>query len=280
MKSHLLLWLVTLVVVLMASLVYLSRNSDARAPDPAEDPDALTARAIALLEQDVNVLQHQTQAAIREAAIFVERGTVSSAHGAYLLALQYKREQNFQGAEALFKRAIALDPEWSWPYAGLGNLLGRHSFLRTEEAMEVLRKSVELDPEWGRPYNIMAVILRAQGYFEEARVEAELALKYMPNELSPLNNYANLLVDLERFEEAETYFARAIESNPEHPKPYYNLACLHSLRGHTEEALVNLKEAFERSDLLRREAIDDADLAPLRNNAEFQALVVRKPPKK
>ncbi|MCF6284852.1 MAG: tetratricopeptide repeat protein, partial [Candidatus Hydrogenedentes bacterium] len=247
-------------------------------PITAEDPNASIAEAVSLLEDDINFLQHATQTAIRTASVYVERGEVSSAQGAYVLAIQYKREQNFQGAEALFKRAIALDPTWSRPYAGLGNLLGRHSFQRTEEAMEVLQKSIELDPEWGRPHNIMAVILRAAGRFEEARAEAELALKYMPNEISPLNNYANLLVDLERYDEAETYFRRAIESYPEHPKPYYNLACLFSLRGRTQEALENLKEAFQRSDLLRREAVDDVDLAPLRDNLAFQALLDRRRP--
>lgn len=275
MKSHLLLWSVALGVTLLASLVYLSRNSNAYAPQPDRDVNALVDRALNLLEQDVNILHHDTQAAIREASVYVEDGAVSSARGAYLLALQYKREQNFQGAEALLKRAIALDPAWSWPYAELGNLLGRHSFQRSDEAMEALQKCVELDPEWGRPYNILAVILRAQGRFEEARAEAEKALKYMPDDISPLNNYANLLVDLKRFDEAESFFRKAIESYPEHPKPYYNLACLFSLEGRTDEALQSLREAFQRSDLLRREATEDADLAPLRGNPAFEALVSR-----
>ncbi len=275
MKSHLLLWSFTLFVVILASIIYISRNSIAHAPVLADDPDALVARAIELLEDDVNILQRETQALIREAAVYVERGTVSSAQGAYLLALQYKREQNFQGAEALFKRAIALDPDWSWPYADLGNLLGRHSFQRTEEAKEVLQRSVELDPTWGRPHNILAVILRAEGHLEEALVEYEKALTYMPDDISPLNNYANLLVDLERFDEAETYFRKAIDSFPEHPKPYYNLACLYSLEGRTDEALKYLREAFQRSDLLRREAESDADFAPLQDNPAFQALIQR-----
>jgi len=275
MRSHLLLWSLALVATLVASLVYWSRNSIAQAPAPPRDVDGLVNRAIEMLEADVNVLQKETQAAIRQASVYVEGGAELTAQGAYLLALQYKREQNFSGAEALFKRAIALDPDWSWPYAELGNLLGRHSFQRTEEAMEALRKCVEIDPEWGRPYNIMAVILRAGGNYEEARIAAELALKYMPDDISPLNNYANLLVDLERFDEAEVYFRRAIDSYPEHPKPYYNLACLYSLRNRPDDALRYLREAFNRSDLLRREATEDSDLYALRDIPEFQALVRR-----
>ena len=192
-------------------------------------------RAISLLETDPNALRNQTQRAIRAAAVLAESGVVSSAKSAYLLGRQYKREQDFHTAEGLFKKAIALEPEWSWPYASLGNLLGRHSFGRTEEAMEALRKCVKLDPTWGRPYGIMAVILRAEGHPEEALVQAEMALKYMPGDISPLNNYANLLVDLDRFDEAEMYYHRAIKSFPDHPKPYYNLACLQALLNRREE---------------------------------------------
>ena len=280
MKSHLLLWGVALVVALLAATIYLSRNSNAYVPPHEKDPDGLVADTLALLKEDVYILQHATRAAIRRVAVDVEQGTVSSAQGAYLLGIQYMREQNFQGAEAHFKRAIALDPAWSWPYADLGSLLGRHSFKRTEEAMEVLRKCIALDPEWGRPHSIMAIILRAQGRFEEARVEAEIALKYMPDQLASLNNYANILMDLGRDDEAETYLRRAIANYPEQAKPYYNLACLFSIEGRIQEALENLKKAFQRSDSLRlrHEALNDPDFASIRDNPGFLALMDRKGP--
>ncbi len=277
MKSHIMLWSVTLGIVLMASAVFMARTQRSDSPVGTESVDALVARAITLLEDDGNMLHQETRSAIRMAAAIVEAGSVTTAQEALVLALQYKNEQNFQGAEASFKHAIALDPNWSWSYAELGNLLGRNSYNRTDEAMDDLRKAVALDPEWGRPYNIMAVILRAQGRYEEARVEAEKALKIMPDDISPLNNYANLLVDLERYDEAEIYFRKAIERSPDHPKPYYNLACLYSLRGRTRESLDYLREAFQRSDLFRLEAMNDPDLAGIKDNPEFKALVEREP---
>lgn len=278
MKPHLAIWLFALAAVFLASLVYLTRQTTARTSNGLDDPEAEVDRAIALLEADGNGLRAETHQAIRTAAVLAETKAVDSAEAAYLLGRQYKREQNFQAAEGYFKKAIALRPEWSWPYASLGNLLGRHSFGRTEEAMTVLQKAVALDPAWGRPYGIMAVILRAQGRFDEALVQAELALRYMPDDISPLNNYANLLVDLERFEEAEDYYHRAIASFPEHPKPYYNLACLQTLAGREDEALANLQEAFRRSDALRHEALLDDDLERLRDDPEFEALVHRRQP--
>lgn len=275
MKHHLVLWRIALVVALIASIVYVSRQTTARGPEGLESPEVVTDRALTLLHADVNALRPDTQEAIRIAAVYAGSGMNNTAEGAYLLGCQYEREQNYHSAEGYFKKAIALAPEWSWPYASLGNLLGRYSFDRVEEAKATLQKAIALEPEWGRPYGILAIILRAEGKYEEALAQSELALRYMPGDISPLNNYANLLVDLKRYDEAEVYFHRAIESFPEHPKPYYNLACLYALNGRTDEALANLTEAFKLSDALRLEAMNDGDFAGLREDPRFDALVHR-----
>lgn len=275
MKHHLALWAVALIAVLLASVVYLSRQTRARSSSLPDDPEAVIALALELLDSDVNAIRPETQNAIRAGAVVAEDGRVTSAQGAYILGRQYERERNFQRAEGLYKKAIALYPEWSLPYTSLASLLGLHSFGRVEEAKEALRKAIELDPEFGRPYGILGIILRAEGRFEEALEPAQMALKYMPDDISSLNNYANLLLDLKRFDEAEDYFRRAISRFPEHPTPYYNLACLHALLGKKQEALENLREAFQRTDALRYEALDDPDLASLHDDPEFQNLVHR-----
>lgn len=269
------LWRVALFTAVVAALVYVSRQTTARGPGGLESPEVVNARALSLLDMDPNALLAETQEAVRVAAVYAQSGMNPGAEGAYLMARQYEREQNYPGAEGYYKKAIALAPEWSWPYASLGKLLGQYSFGRTEEAKATLEKAITLEPTWGRPYGILAVLLRAEGDFEAALVQSELALRYMPGDISPLNNHANLLVDLERYDEAEVYFRRAIESFPEHPKPYYNLACLYAILGRNDDALANLTEAFTRSDALRLEAIADLDFAGLREDPRFEALVRR-----
>ncbi len=278
MKHHVIVWLVAIATVALASLVHVNRQTTARTADGLDDPTAVADRAISQLEQDPNALRTETQAAVRAAAVLAESGAINSAKGAYLLARQYERETDFRAAEGLYKKAIALEPEWSWPYGSLGNLLVLHSIGRSEEAMSVLQKCIKLDPTWGRPYSIIAVLLRSEQRYEEALAPAELALKYWPDSIVPLNNYANLLVDLKRFDEAEIYYRRAIESFPEHPKPYYNLACLYTLADRKAEALANLDLAFQRSDSLRYEALDDADFASLKGDPDFESLVHRGDP--
>lgn len=275
MKHHLVLWSIALSAVLLASLVHVTRQTRARSGSLADDPEIVATAALALLDSDVNAVRGDTQDAIRAAAVLALEGRFSSAQGAYLLGRQYVREENFRAAEGQFKKAIALEPDWSLPYTGLGDLLGLHSFGRAGEAKEVLHKAIALDPAQGRSYGVLAVILRSEGRFDEALVQADLALKYMPEEISSLNNYGNLLLDLNRFSEAETYFRRANASFPEHPSPYYNLACLYARTGRRDEALANLREAFNRMDALRYEAPEDPDLASLRGDPEFDQLVFR-----
>ena len=49
MKHHLVLWRMALIVVLIASLVYVSRQTTARGPGGLESPEVVTDRALALL---------------------------------------------------------------------------------------------------------------------------------------------------------------------------------------------------------------------------------------
>jgi len=231
------------------------------------------AEAMALLQEDPGAWAGQTQSAVRIASVHVEQGAIRSAQAYFLLALQYRREANVSASEALYKRAIAVEPEWSWPYAGLGALLGRHTVGRSEEAIGALRKAIALDPGWGRPHNSLAVVLRIEGRYEEAEKEALAALRLAPDDVAAHNNYANLLVEQQRLDEAEGHYRRAIELEPTHPKPYFNLACLYSLLGRKAEAVVYLRDALERSPNLRTEAATDPDLDALREDPEFRRLL-------
>ena len=261
---------VTVALALVAGLVRQVLQEERAETASAEER---IAQALALLEKDPAAWEAETQDMVREAATLAERGALRSAEAHYILALQYQRERNLAGAEALYKRAISERPGWSWPYAGLGNLLGRHTFGREREAEEALDKALSLEPGWWRPHNILAVLYRVQDRLEEAEEEALTALRLNPEDIATHNNYANLLVALGRLEEAEEHYRTASQRDPRHPKPYYNLACLFALQGRTEEALDNLGKALKKAPVLRGDAAVDPDLAPLRGEAVFRWLV-------
>jgi tetratricopeptide (TPR) repeat protein len=74
-------------------------------------------------------------------------------------------------------------------------------------------------------------------------------------------------------DEAELYYERALELEPAHPAPYYNLACFYSITGKLDEALLHLSYAIRLDPSYRIDADRDEDLDPLRDLPEFQELV-------
>lgn len=279
MKRISVIWLIAGILAVCAVALtawrFVLPRTDQRLPAPA----AAVREALDLLNADSGMVQRATQTAVRTAAVLVEHGLNTSAEGYYVLAVQYQREENLGAAESLYKRAIALRPDWSWPYCGLGNLLGRHCIERTEEAKEALYKAVELDPDWARPHNVLAVMLRLENKLEEAEKEALITLTLAPDDVAAHNNYANLLMALDKFDEAAKHYKKAIEINPGNAKPYYNLACLYSLQGREKDAVKYVREALQRSPILRADAANDPDLKALRTNAEFRRLVYGEPGK-
>ncbi len=272
MRRHGLLWSITAAVVLLAAAFGMLRALRSAHP-PAPAPEESLARALARLEKDPGAWENETQQAVRLAGALLEDAPLKTAGAHYVRAVQYERESNFSGAEALLQQAIAADPQWAAPYAALGSLQGRQSVGRANEARNTLKKAIELAPDWSRPHNLLAIVLRTEGRLEEAEKEALEAIRLNPEDTAAHNNYANLLVQQNRYEEAEKQYRIAAAANPKHAKPYYNLACLHALTGKKKEAIDLLGTALERAPGLRQQASTDADLDALRDMPEFQKLV-------
>ena len=275
MRQHVVIWSLAAAVLTAALALSVLRTAfqDGAPTNTGLTPEAAIAEALALLEKDHSAAEAATQDAIRAAAVLAWEDAVLSAEAGYLLALQYQREHNLRGAEAYFKRAIALRPGWSPPYSGLGWLLGIHSMDRTDEAKEMLRKAIALDPSDSRPHITLAVLLRYEGRLDEAEQAALEALRLDPDSVRSHNNYANLLIRRNEFEKAERHYREAIGINPERTKPWYNLACLYSLTGRTEEALQYLEKACDLEPAYRAQALHDKDLDGIREEPGFHKLI-------
>jgi quercetin dioxygenase-like cupin family protein len=66
-----------------------------------------------------------------------------------------------------------------------------------------------------------------------------------------------------------------VEENPQYPLLAYNLACLEAVTGQTDQALVHLRQAIERSQTFdfREFARGDSDLDSVRGEPAFKELV-------
>jgi tetratricopeptide (TPR) repeat protein len=77
----------------------------------------------------------------------------------------------------------------------------------------------------------------------------------------------------EDYEGALAVCRGALAAHPDNALILYNIACLESRLGHPEEALEPLAASLAASPAFKELAADDDDLAALRNDARFQALV-------
>ncbi len=266
-------WTVALAAAGIAAAATLWREVDLPARGYRAYVERAAEEALALLADDPLAARLETQRLVRVAAAAAAMEQIDSPEALYLLSMQHQRENNLQDAEQLLRRIIARRPEWSWPYAALGSLLGRFDASRLMEAEQALRQAVALAPDWARPRNALAVTLRLMGRLEEAEEEALIALDLAPDDIAAHNNYANLLVVMERYEEAETHYQYAMHLEPDNAKPPYNLACLHSVMGEEEEALAYLRTAIELNDAMRRDAAVDPYFANIQHLPEYSQLI-------
>src|ERR1044072_1825240 len=119
---------------------------------------------------------------------------------------------------------------------------------------------------------VAEVTARARTYLNiaETRLQREAALPRDPDSL-----YDRGVIELNRgdFVAAQEFFERALKRDPDAADTHYALAATRARLGATEAALHALERALELKSVLRVHSQSDADLAPLRNDPEFERIV-------
>ncbi|HIJ64309.1 MAG TPA: tetratricopeptide repeat protein [Candidatus Hydrogenedentes bacterium] len=276
MKRHRIIWTITGVLALIAAMTFVVREVGEGPHEAADNATTLRRGRLVdamldLVDKDPQARRPETKAVVEALATLAERGTAQCAETYYALGVRLRGQRDFEAAETAFRRAIEFDPDWSWPYDGLGYVL--YSLGKPEECEANLRKAIALEPSWSRGHNDLSVVLRMQGRFLESAECARRAVELDPRSLAAHNTLGNVLVSLERFDEAAETYQKAIALNPEHPTPYYNIACMKSLEGKPDEAVQFLEKAIAIDSIFREEAADDADFEPIRDTDAFRRLV-------
>jgi len=100
---------------------------------------------------------------------------------AYTMLAAYKQDTgDYAGAEAAFKRAIQLSPNYARAYHWYGWML-REILGRPEEALKLSERAVELDPRSGPLLTNVASGLLALGRFDEASEWVALSIERDPD---------------------------------------------------------------------------------------------------
>jgi tetratricopeptide (TPR) repeat protein len=145
---------------------------------------------------------------------------------------------------------------------------------REGQAEEAYRQALEHNPA-----HLMA--LNNLGYLHQRRGDLLRALEWYGKALQIDPGLEKLQVNLGmtygalgRTADAIRHYRRAIGINPRlNPAVYFNLACMHARRGENGEALLWLRRAASHGFTRRAALLEDPDLASLRQEAEFRAIL-------
>ena len=147
-------------------------------------------------------------------------------------------------AEARFEEALNLDPDNQDLYYLIGRELVAQG--RKEEGQRYFERALSMNPDDARVHNDLALLIGA-GDPEAAIAHFEKALQIAPNFTLALNNWGNLLAELNRFDEAEQKYRAALNLREEDEYAWYNLARLAERKGNLKEAEQYYMSAMQNS---------------------------------
>jgi serine/threonine protein kinase/tetratricopeptide (TPR) repeat protein len=199
---------------------------------PATTESPLWSREYNRDESDVLKLQSDVARAVADeiriqvtpeerARLAAARNINPEAHDAYLLGRHHLRsnEEDLRQAIEHFERAIQLAPDYAAAYAGLSNAWrarGRFGAKDIKEVLPLARdaalKAVALDPQLAEAHVALSVVKGKD--WAGAEQELTRALELDPNSAEAHERYADLLMALERHDEAIREIQRAAELDP------------------------------------------------------------------
>jgi len=202
---------------------------------------------------------------------------LAEAHAASGLAFSLKRD--FDNAQREFETAIQLDPklyEAHYFYA-------RTAFQRGDltRAAALYEKASQLNPDDYQAVSLLVGVYHGLGQVAEAAATEQRALKLTekhieihPDDARALYLGATILVRMGDNNRGFEWARRALEIDPEEGSILYNVACVYSLLGRTEEAIACLEKVMVHgSTFYKNWAAKDSDLDNLRSHPRFQALL-------
>lgn len=178
------------------------------------------------------------------------RHTPAGARALVNLGVVYKEMGLYGESEALFKKAISIQPNYADAYNNLGNIYYAKGLY--DKAAEEFRKSVELSPVFHKSHMNIGNMFFKEGRYADAVKEYEISLKQQPFDPDVNNNIGRAYYMLGRYDEAITYFRKALDIKPDFMDAAHNMATTYVAKGlhyfangRGNDAIDLLKKAIE-----------------------------------
>ena len=123
--------------------------------------------------------------------------------------------------------------------------LAAKNFGKLELSEKNYKKAIKLNPQNADNYYDYANLLYELEYYEQSEINYKKAIELNPKNADNYCDYANLLYELEYYEQSEINYKKAIELNPKNTLFYNKYASLLIKLDNYTEAEINYKKANE-----------------------------------
>ncbi len=157
------------------------------------------------------------------------------------LAWALNQERRWDEGLGYFRAALALRPESSAAYNGLGEIL--RSMGRVDEAIDPLEQALRLDPRNMLAHYHLAFALYSKGRLDGAIEHCQQALSIDPKSAALHNNLGMALRDRGRLDEAIEHLKQSVSIDPKSAFGQLNLGVALYNKGQLDEAFSHVQEA-------------------------------------
>ncbi len=154
------------------------------------------------------------------------------------------RQKKYAEAEKMFLKAISLDEKEAENYLNLG--LVYYYKKSYDKAVSFIEKGLKIK-EFPSYRMVLCDLYASTGQYEKSLVSYRILIDTFPSNFLLHYNSGLLLKNLERLNEAEDAFLKAIKLQPAFFKSYIELGSIYEKSNRTEDALNNYKKAMELS---------------------------------
>ena len=135
-----------------------------------------------------------------------------SAAIAHSLAFSYAADGDFENAEKLYLKAVALDPTNSYSHADFAILLSEHG--DQQKAMQELAKAISLSPDVAALHVDMAWLAESSGDLKTAESEFHHAVQLSPKHAGLWSHLGRVEERLGKASDAKTAYSEALAVDP------------------------------------------------------------------
>ena len=165
-------------------------------------------------------------------------------------------KENYEKARPLFEEAIAIDPNFVYPYVYLGylhNIQGLRGFSEDraksfQTAFDLAQKALALDESDDGVHSLLAMCYSIKRQQNKALSEAERAVALNPNGSDAYMFLAGALACLRRWEESVTYAEKCLRLSPfPGAAPFTILGRAYFMTGRYDNSITTFKKALKVS---------------------------------